>query len=71
MTEGKRKQRINQKALRDWILLVCGIVWVSYFAFMNPSAMNPYFMTIGAGALFGPGVVGLWRAEAEGDDKDA
>jgi hypothetical protein len=58
----------NQKVVRDWILLVCGIVWVSYFAFYNPAAMNPYFMTLGASGLFGPRVLSLWRGDNDKDD---
>ncbi len=60
----------KQKSARDWILLVCGIVWVSYFAFYNPAAMNPYFMTLGASGLFGPSVANLWRGEPKDDKSD-
>ena len=54
-----------------------GIVWISYFAFYKPEAMNPYFMTLGAAGLFGPVVLASWqRAESmsakkeEEDDHD-
>lgn len=63
----RRPTEETQKSIRTWILLACGIVWVSYFAFFQPAAMNPYFMTLGAAALFGPSVINMWRSPD--DDK--
>jgi hypothetical protein len=60
----------TEKTARAWVLLACGIVWVSYFAFYNPSAMNPYFMTLGASALFGPSVINMWRGGGRSDERD-
>jgi hypothetical protein len=66
----------TERRIRSNILFVIGIIWISYFAFYKPEAMNPYFMTLGAAALFGPVVLASWqKAEAlsqkEEEDKDA
>lgn len=53
----------TERRVKANILFVFGLGWVSYFAFYNPQAMNPYFMTLGGSAMFGPAVVGLWRAD--------
>ncbi len=55
----------TEKRIRSNLLFVIGLIWISYFAFYNPEAMNPYFMTLGGSALFGPAVIGLWRSEPQ------
>lgn len=57
----------KQKQLRDWILFVCGIVWMSYFAFLAPLALSPQLTVIVATALFGPSVVNVWRGTNKKD----
>ena len=60
----------KQKQLRDWILFVCGIVWMSYFAFLAPLALSPQLTVIVATALFGPSVISVWKGtyKKDGDD---
>lgn len=56
--------------IRSNILFVVGIVWISYFAFYKPEAMNPYFMTLGASALFGPAVISSWQRSTRPESKE-
>lgn len=62
----------KQKQLRDWILFVCGIVWMSYFAFLAPLALSPQLTVIVATALFGPSVISVWKGtyKKDGDDDE-
>lgn len=55
------------KRLKSNLLFVAGLVWISYFAFFNPTGMNPYFMVLCASALFGPAVITRWQSEEERD----
>ena len=57
----------NQKQLRDWILFICGIIWMSYFSFLAPLALSPQLTVIVATALFGPSVVNVWRGSHKKD----
>jgi hypothetical protein len=58
----------TEKRIKADLLFIIGLIWISYFAFYNPEAMNPYFMTLGGSALFGPAVIGLWRSEPANKD---
>lgn len=55
------------------ILLVCGIIWVTYFAFYKTTALNAYWVSIIGFSWFGPGFISLVKSSTERnklDDKD-
>lgn len=53
--------------------MICGVIWVSYFAYFNKK-LDAFWVTIIGYAWFGPGFLGYVKSKSETkpkrDDKD-
>ena len=60
----------RNKQVRGNILYVCGIGWVSYFAFYRPEALNAFWVSIIGLAWFGTGFLNIVKGTQERKSRD-
>lgn len=63
------QERIRQ--IRGNILWVCGVVWVTYFAWVKPQALNAFWVTIVGLAWFGTGFMNIVKTQQGKRDEHA
>lgn len=57
-------KELRKRATGSNLLMICGVVWVSYFAYVDRK-LDAFWVTIIGYAWFGPGFIGYIKNKSE------